>query len=327
MKQHSRPPIERMQWFHERLRHRKFPTAPQLAREFEVAVRTAYRDIHFLRDRLGAPVEYDPRRKGYYYTEDGYSLPSIPLTEGEVFAALIAAKVVRVYADTEYESRLRQGFAKIASRLPEPASLTLADLDASITVDVGPAAQVDPLVYDAFVRAAMRQRRLRITYRGAYRDEVTTREVDVYHLWGRDGDWYAIAHDHLRSALRHFLLSRVEEVTVTQEEFARPSDFDPQSYIATAFGVEHGDEEQEVKIRFDAYQARWIRERVWHPTQGARELDDGGLVLTFRVTSLDAVKRWALQYGSHAEVLAPASLRESMTAEVRALASVYEVGG
>jgi predicted DNA-binding transcriptional regulator YafY len=46
-----------------------------VAREFEVSVATAKRDINYLRDRLLAPLFWDSRLNGYYYGEEGFSLP------------------------------------------------------------------------------------------------------------------------------------------------------------------------------------------------------------------------------------------------------------
>jgi hypothetical protein len=42
-----------------------YPSAATLAGQFEVTVRTAQRDIEYLRDQLGWALEYDPARRGY----------------------------------------------------------------------------------------------------------------------------------------------------------------------------------------------------------------------------------------------------------------------
>ena len=50
------------------------------------------RDIDFLRYDLGAPIAYDPRRRGYVYTEPNWVMPSVRITEGELFALMVAEK-------------------------------------------------------------------------------------------------------------------------------------------------------------------------------------------------------------------------------------------
>lgn len=75
----------RTRWRHvllidERIRSGQAPNCAALARELEVCRRTVLRDIDFLRDDLGAPVEYDPSRGGYVYTEANWIMPSVRIT-------------------------------------------------------------------------------------------------------------------------------------------------------------------------------------------------------------------------------------------------------
>ncbi len=44
------------------------------------------RDIEFLRDQMGAPLAFNPIENGYEYTEEGFTLPDVKMTEGEVLA-------------------------------------------------------------------------------------------------------------------------------------------------------------------------------------------------------------------------------------------------
>ena len=57
--------LRRASWAAARLRVGQLLTASALGREFEVSLRTAYRDFDFLRDEWRVPVEYDPTRRTY----------------------------------------------------------------------------------------------------------------------------------------------------------------------------------------------------------------------------------------------------------------------
>jgi len=89
---HSRPPLERMLRIHQAVQSGGFPNASTLAREIEVATKTIHRDIEFMRDRLNLPVEFDSRRNGYHYTEEVSAFPTMQITEGEIFALVVAEK-------------------------------------------------------------------------------------------------------------------------------------------------------------------------------------------------------------------------------------------
>ncbi len=67
--------LERIYAFHQKLKHNKYPNAQTLVQEFELSRATAHRDISYMRDRLLAPIAFDASRKGFYYTEDDFSLP------------------------------------------------------------------------------------------------------------------------------------------------------------------------------------------------------------------------------------------------------------
>jgi predicted DNA-binding transcriptional regulator YafY len=75
-----------------------------------------------------------------------------------------------------------------------------------------------------------------------------------------------------------------------------------------------------VRVIFSKRTAPYIRERLWHPSQKLRELEDGRLEVTLRVADTLEVRRWILGYGVQAEVVAPEGLREAMRLEAEALA-------
>jgi predicted DNA-binding transcriptional regulator YafY len=64
-----RPPLPRFNWILARLREGKPFLATDLARAFEVDVRTAYRDIRALQDQLNVPFDYEPSARTYRLTE------------------------------------------------------------------------------------------------------------------------------------------------------------------------------------------------------------------------------------------------------------------
>ena len=66
----SRPPFERMMRIHDALQAGRFPNARKLAETCEVSEKSIQRDLDFMRDRLHFPIEYDPKKWGYFYTKD-----------------------------------------------------------------------------------------------------------------------------------------------------------------------------------------------------------------------------------------------------------------
>ncbi|MGC8991868.1 MAG: helix-turn-helix transcriptional regulator, partial [Verrucomicrobiia bacterium] len=129
----SRPPLERMLRIHRAIQAGKHPNATTLAAEMEVSTKSVHRDIEFMRDRLGLPIEFDPRRNGYYYTQEVASFPTLQLTEGELFALLVAEKAIQQYRGTTFERPLMSALRKMADSLPEPVSIHFSDWDRAIS--------------------------------------------------------------------------------------------------------------------------------------------------------------------------------------------------
>jgi predicted DNA-binding transcriptional regulator YafY len=151
------------------------------------------------------------------------------------------------------------------------------------------------------------------------RDEVSQRQVDPYHLTLFQGGFYLVGHCHLREAVRIFAVERIRELTVLPERFAVPGDFAPDRYLAGAWGIIRGDIVR-VRVLFGRSVARYIRDRLWHPTQRLRELNGGRLELTLQVADTLEVRRWILGFGPEAEVVEPAALREALRRDAEALA-------
>ena len=64
----------RIQWLHKKMTLNSYPNAQRLAERFGISHRQAQRDLNYLRCELGAPIEYDNSKKGFYYTEP-FALP------------------------------------------------------------------------------------------------------------------------------------------------------------------------------------------------------------------------------------------------------------
>jgi predicted DNA-binding transcriptional regulator YafY len=94
-----------------------------------------------------------------------------------------------------------------------------------------------------------------------------------------DNAWYLLAHDPQRGQLRTFALARIRGPSATGKTFDRPRGFSAEKELKSGFGVFGGSGKHAVKIRFDGFAARLVRERDWHPSQKIRELRGGELEL------------------------------------------------
>src|SRR6478672_5364857 len=161
----SRPPLERMMRIHGQLKAGDFPNCRKIADDLEVSSKTIQRDIDFMRDRLGLPIEYDPLRFGYYYTEEVASFPSIEVSEGEVAALFVAQKALAQYRGTPFERPLRSAFRKIADSLKERVSFSWSDMEEAISFHSAGVSVADLELFEAVRQAVLRSVELELEYR------------------------------------------------------------------------------------------------------------------------------------------------------------------
>jgi len=323
MKIATRPQLHRLAILDRCIRSGDYPNARKVAERLGVAPRTIHRDIGFLRDAWSAPIVWSDEHQGFFYSEPDYQLPLQTLTEGELVALFLAERLLQQYRGTPYATAIETAFAKLTSALPEKVTLDLNDLAETLSVRPVPVPDMDIKVFTRLARAVREGLRLRIVYQGMYRGEETEREIDPYHLAAVNGGFCVYAYCHLREDIRTFRPSRIRRIRETGERFERPADFDVTKYFDGSFGIVHGEKLQTVRLLLRGLASRYVLERKWHPSQKEHRRRDGKVEISFRLTHLAEIKRWALVWGSDCEVLAPAELRRDVAAEIARLQAVY----
>jgi len=307
---------------HQALQAAKFPNATTLAVDLEVSTKSIYRDLEFMRDRLELPLEYDARRNGYFYTQEVSGFPTLQITEGELFALLVAEKALQQYRGTTFEKPLVSAFKKMAAALPDTVSLNLAEWEQAISFRTSAEPILRLEIFDALARATAQHRQLLLTYRKPGRKETEPRTVDPYHLSNINGEWFLFAYCHLRKDIRTFVPARILQATETGKTFVRPHKFSLEKRLRDSFGVLSGHGEFDVIVRFNDAVADYIREKRWHPSQRLSELPDGGVELRLKLSSLVEVQRWVLSWGGNARVVAPQELSEAVQQAARRILSI-----
>jgi predicted DNA-binding transcriptional regulator YafY len=318
----SRPPLERMLRIHQLIQSGAFPNASELARQLEVSTKSIHRDLEFMRDRLQLPLEFDRARFGYRYTEEVNAFPTVQITEGELFALVVAEKALQQYRGTSFEKPLLSAIQKMEQSLPETISLNLADVERTISFRTRAEPILDLKIFDCLAKATAARRQLELTYRKPGMQQTEQRVVDPYHLANINGEWFLFAFDHLRKDIRTFVPARIKSVRQTGKHFVRQKQFSLEARLRNSFGVHSGRGAFDVVIRFDECVADYIREKKWHDSQELRELDNGGVELRMKLSSLPEVERWVLSWGGNAAVVRPPELAEAVKDSAKRLLAV-----
>jgi predicted DNA-binding transcriptional regulator YafY len=318
----TRPPMERMWRIHREISEGDHPNCQGLAMELEVSAKTVMRDLEFMRDRLGLPLEYDAVKHGFYYTAAVRDFPVMKISQGEVAALLLAQKSLEQFRGTTFERPLAGAFRKLSRSLGGDMEVAWHELEGALSVRSSGTGLADVLVFDALAKAVTEGAEVALVYHKLGGEKEETRTVQPYHLGCIENQWYLFGHDGSRGAVRTFALPRIRSVERTGVKFRRPKNFSLAKMLEGSFAVFEGGSASKVRVRFTGVAERLIGERVWHATQKLSR-DSRGLVLEMRAGLSPDLRQWLLGWGGEAEVLEPDQLRRDMARAAAATVEVY----
>ncbi len=195
-------------------------SARELARRFEVSVRTIERDITALQES-GVPIYAEPGRRGGYAIDKQLSLPPLNFTPAEAVAIAVALSRA---GDQPFGRQARSALRKVVAAMPGREGELARELARRVQMidePRKPGAAVRPLgaegISRAIEEALLRRRVLRLDYVDA-KGALTSRDVEPgVFLGGRGGFWYLVAWCRLRDDVRVFRLDRIAGAGVTGE--------------------------------------------------------------------------------------------------------------
>jgi predicted DNA-binding transcriptional regulator YafY len=156
-----------------------------------------------------------------------------------------------------------------------------------------------------------------MVYRGRNQPEPLQRDFDPYvlvHGWGRQ---YCLGYCHLRQGIRSFRVDRILELTLLEQIFEIPADFDLQAYVESEPYFQH---QVQVRLYFapEAALQALDNQIQWDTLE---EQPDGSITVTFAIPDIEAAANIIMSYGYLAVVLEPEDLRELVRERARAIAT------
>ena len=303
-------------------------TADALAAEFEVSVRTIYRDIDQL-SAAGAPVYADRGRSGGFQLMDGYRTRLTGLTDAEA-ETLFLGGLSGPAAQMGFSGAVTTMQLKLLAALPPERQAAAERLAGRFHLDpVGWHQNPDEAErLPAIAQAVWTSRRITVRYE-SWKGEVT-RELEPLGLILKAGLWYLAARpaEGRSREPRTYRVSNILELTVGEATFDRPARFD------LAAWWEEASRRFEVGIFTGAATLRLSREGLRRLARlgveqariaaSAEATAGSGMVeVTVPIESIEHAAVDFLRLGAEAEVLTPPGLRSAMRETARRQAALY----
>lgn len=302
-------------------------TAPELAAELEVSVRTVYRDVESL-SAAGVPVYADRGPAGGYRLLDGYRTKLTGLSSDEA-VSLFLAGLPGAAAELGMGAVLAGAQLKLLAALPAESRERAAAMQEVFHLDApGWFRDPEPIPYLSEIGDAVWARtRLRVRYRSWRRGEQWT-VLDPLGMVLKAGLWYLVAR--AGDKIRTYRVTRVSAVEPLDEEFTRPEGFDlakfwqdwterfeRESYTAEAV-IRISPEGRARAVHLTAPAVR----RAIEATAGEPDAD-GWVRATVPIESVRHGLVDLLKLGPDLEVLEPPELRAAIIDRIAALSRLY----
>jgi len=194
-------------------------TAHQLARRFDVSVRTVERDISALQ-QSGVPIWATPGPGGGYAVDPAMTLPSLNLNAQEAAAIAVA---LATSGPIPFAEAARSALRKLVTAMSAASRDDARELVGRIRL-LGPRGQFEGTPVVRAVEEAVADRRvLEVDYVDRAGQRTERRCVEPYGLAGGGEHWYLMAWCRLRGGGRTFRLDRIHAARLT-DEAAPPRD-------------------------------------------------------------------------------------------------------
>ena len=295
--------------------------------ELEVSPATLKRDLEFLRDRLGAPIEYDRDLNAYRFGPDyrgqKHELPGLWFSETELYSLLMAHQLL---SELDSDGVISRHLLPLLERIH--GMLGGAGVDATALMRrvkiISPAKRPVPgPFFERVAEALLQRRQLHMRYLTRGRRERGERDVSPQRLVHYRSTWYLDAWCHTRNKLLRFALDAIEAAQVLE---ARAKDLpmrQVQAEMDAGYGIYAGSARRWARLRFDPQAAQWASREQWHPEQKGGWLDDGGYELRVPYVDETEIVMDLMRQGPEVQVLAPASLRERVRQRHAQAAALY----
>lgn len=293
------------------LRARRTVSFEELRERLEVSRPTLYRDLAYLRDRMGMPVVRDDATGNLSLdpAADRHELPGLWFNAEEIHALLTMQQLL---ANLEpggllgpHIEPLKERLAKLLETGDHPA----ADVARRIRILTVAARRYPAEHFQTIAAAVMQRRRLVIDYRARGSGTATRREISPQRLVHYRDNWYLDAWCHLREELRSFAVDAVQAVETVEKAAIDLPDADLDAALGAGYGIFAGREVRWATLRFTPERARWVAAESWHPGQEGRFLEDGCYELRVPYSNDPELVMDVLKYGPDCEVLGPEELR------------------
>ena len=198
------------------IKSKRIATAAQIAKKFDVSIRTVYRDIKTL-ESSGVPV-ITIEGKGYSIME-GYTLPPLMFTEAEANALITAGHLINKTKDSSLTKHYQEALVKIKSVIRSSIKEKSDLLSERILILRKSGQDQTSSSLSALQLAVTNHTLTKIDYQKPGDPKTDTRFIEPHVLCYLNENWILVAWCRLRHGFRSFRIDRMTKIEFQDSVF------------------------------------------------------------------------------------------------------------
>ncbi|GAA4453043.1 hypothetical protein GCM10023189_17450 [Nibrella saemangeumensis] len=299
------------------------------------SVSSLEKDIQRLREDHDAPIAYDKRSNGYYYTDPQFRLLKLMLTPDDMDALEQAREVLAATQGTSLANELDNALQRVRQSLDIIREVKSDDQAQGLPRKV---VYVEERVLGGnrhyvpvLIRAISQNRQVQFRYSKheksaaePERPKLRTLHPILLREWA--DSWYVIGYDAAGGREKTFALDRMSDLEITDD----PCDVPPSVLTSVSELFEHiygvtdsSGPVEEIVLQFTPLFGRYVKAKPIHQSQEVLCDTDTECVVRLRLAPNRDLLMHLRSYGEHLKVLQPASLVQAFTDSLRATLAQY----
>lgn len=282
----------------------KRKTVQEYADHFGVSKRTIFRDLNAL-EKINVPITWD--KYTGYGVMPGYKIPPLMFTTQELATIIIGLNFVKSQVDLQMVRDAKGVEVKIKNVLPGNLKELMDSLQNNTIIDpykrFGEEKKEGGNWY--LLSSAISQKKRVQFFYDSISSKKEIRKIDPYILVYFEDHWNIIGFSHLRGDIRNFILDRMSDVKIIDENFIKKEKTSIEGLIFRSDELS-----REIILEVDNKLAERLESILPAKIIKKNKIKSKKFNIHFEFNNLHYINEWLLQFGNKIKIKAPKELIE-----------------
>ena len=309
-------------------RRHKYPTMELIREKIEEQIGFPISSSMFSKDlqqmkSMGAPIEYDRYSKGYFYSQEGYSMQEFPLTSDEIEALDFSTALLQQLKGTKMFEQFENAINKVIEgyRISKITGVSESHiLQIEEPIKIGGSEWLE-LILKSIVNKEV----LKVKY-NAFGKDAKEHEFSPYLLKEYRNRWYTIGFSGSSNYVVTFALDRIKKIENCNAKYFTEPHFNPKDFFKYSIGIiqRHSKKPKKIILSFSTEQAPYILSQPLHQSQKTIIENDKEVQLELFVYITQELKMTILSYGENVQVISPNILKAEIKEIIEKMKILYK---